>query len=334
MSDFAVVEVDSSALPDGAGTEATLASLEGKDFATEITQATLSTEATLVAADTKLGTIDGVLDSIKDTDGIKKITDQLPAGANEIGKVAQGTKAAAADAWPTVLYDASGNPVSVMLDGAVYRIRGESLLVGKAAGVGANKEVSVIDDPDVAATKRLQVEMAVKPGSVIGTTVAAPSAKSAIAAPLLNAASDNMVVDGSVAPVDFLYTAHATLDTVPTYIRVTMILSALNWGNFGKGGGVLTNGISLLVRLDGAVADSLLFLAIRNVDFLRAADGFTEFGAGSDVIAGSVYFSGAERILAGSSDHVTVRIADELDGVLKGVEYLTGTLYGYLTDPV
>ena len=85
-----------------------LASLDAKDYATETTQATLATETkleavrvllvsldgkdfatetTLSAADTKLGTIDAVLDSIKDTDGIKKITDQLPAGTNNIGDV-------------------------------------------------------------------------------------------------------------------------------------------------------------------------------------------------------------------------------------------------------
>lgn len=46
-----------------------------------------ATEETLVAADTKLGTIDGVLDSIKDVDGIKKITDSLPAGDNNIGNI-------------------------------------------------------------------------------------------------------------------------------------------------------------------------------------------------------------------------------------------------------
>lgn len=52
-----------------------------------------ATESTLSAADTKLGTIDAVLDTIKvvldaikDTAGIKKITDELPAGGQLIGK--------------------------------------------------------------------------------------------------------------------------------------------------------------------------------------------------------------------------------------------------------
>ena len=78
------------------------------------------------------------LDAIKDTDGIKKITDALPAGdnnignvdlasaipagTNEIGKVAQGTKAAGTEAWPGVLYDAAGNSVSVYPRGTLHML--------------------------------------------------------------------------------------------------------------------------------------------------------------------------------------------------------------------
>jgi len=67
---------------------------------TEDTLATRASETTLSAADTKLGTIDGILDSIKDTDGIKKITDALPAGTNTLGKIDQGVAASVDDAWP------------------------------------------------------------------------------------------------------------------------------------------------------------------------------------------------------------------------------------------
>lgn len=81
----------------------------------------LATEATLASLEAKVAT-ETTLASIKDTDGIKKITDPLPAGTNEIGKVAQGTKAAPAGAWPVVLYDAAGNPVAVTLDGSIYRL--------------------------------------------------------------------------------------------------------------------------------------------------------------------------------------------------------------------
>lgn len=99
----------------------------------DVALSTRATEATLSAADTKLGTIDSVLDSIKDTDGVKKITDPLPAGTNEIGEVAQGTKAANADAWPIVQVDSSGNPATITLDAGVYRQE----VVGKVTVVGA-----------------------------------------------------------------------------------------------------------------------------------------------------------------------------------------------------
>lgn len=97
-----------------------------------------STEATLLAADERLTTIDAVLDSIKDTDGIKKITDQLPAGTNEIGKVAQGTKAAGSGAWPQVLYDAIGNAVGVVLDGTIYRLQAQAKIVRASDGAQIN----------------------------------------------------------------------------------------------------------------------------------------------------------------------------------------------------
>ena len=79
------VAVETSALPSGAATSAkqdtgktSLATMAATDFATEAKQDTLiakdfSTEATLA--------------SIKDTSGIKKITDALPAGDNNIGNV-------------------------------------------------------------------------------------------------------------------------------------------------------------------------------------------------------------------------------------------------------
>jgi hypothetical protein len=87
-----------------------------------------ATEDTLTAADTKLGTIDGVLDSIKDTDGIKKITDELPAGTQEIGLVGQGTKAAGSDAWTTVLYTASGEAIKIYTGGGYSTLAAESMI--------------------------------------------------------------------------------------------------------------------------------------------------------------------------------------------------------------
>ena len=50
---------------------------------------------------------EATLASIKDTDGVKKITDPLPAGTNEIGKVAQGAAAVATAPWSIRASDGS-----------------------------------------------------------------------------------------------------------------------------------------------------------------------------------------------------------------------------------
>jgi len=96
-----------------------LVSLDGKDYATQTTLATRASEATLA--------------SIKDTDGIKKITDELPAGTQEVGKVAQGTKGVGTNAWPVQLYDSAGNPATITNDAGVYRVE----ISGKVQTVGA-----------------------------------------------------------------------------------------------------------------------------------------------------------------------------------------------------
>jgi hypothetical protein len=154
----AVTLYDSSGNEIAPAKETTLASLEGKDFATQTTLATRASEATLEAARLLLVALDGkdfatqttlatrsseatleaarlLLVSIKNTDGIKKITDgvQLNAGTAEIGKVAQGTKAAGADAWPIALFDEDGNAIDTQLDAGVRRLE----IAGKVQVTGA-----------------------------------------------------------------------------------------------------------------------------------------------------------------------------------------------------
>lgn len=104
------------------------------------------------ATDSSVQAITTALTAIKDTDGIKKIVDALPIGTNEIGKVAQGTKAAASAAWPIYLVDNSGNVIGVVLDGAVYRLRTESKIVRASDGAQINpatqETLAAIKDTD------------------------------------------------------------------------------------------------------------------------------------------------------------------------------------------
>jgi hypothetical protein len=73
-------------------------SLDNKDFATETTQATLATEAKLETVRVLLNTISGIdfatettLSAIKDTDGIKKITDDVNTATVDGNNVALGS---------------------------------------------------------------------------------------------------------------------------------------------------------------------------------------------------------------------------------------------------
>lgn len=111
MSGFYIVEVDNEGFKvyDSGGTE--------------IDPATQATSAAIQSA----------LEAIRDTAGIKKITDPLPAGTNEIGAIEQGTKAALADAWPTVPTDAAGNAISSQDDAGIRRLE----IAGKVSVIGA-----------------------------------------------------------------------------------------------------------------------------------------------------------------------------------------------------
>lgn len=88
------VNINSSALPTGAATEAKQDALIAKDFATQTTLAAIlakiiAAPATEAKQDVIAGYIDGIealLTAVKDSDGIKKIADALPAGTNIIGK--------------------------------------------------------------------------------------------------------------------------------------------------------------------------------------------------------------------------------------------------------
>lgn len=97
---------------------ALLATIDADTSKLDVLLSTRASEVTLVAADTKLSTIDSVLDSIKDTDGIKKITDELPQGTQEIGAVKQGTKAVDTGAWPFKFTNAAGSLVASLTNDA------------------------------------------------------------------------------------------------------------------------------------------------------------------------------------------------------------------------
>ena len=157
------MQADALPLPAGAATEtkletvrALLATIDADTSNLDVLLSTRATEATLAAQRADIASllvnsadIETILTAIRDSAGIKKITDQLPAGTNEIGKVKQGTKAALKDAWPTVLTDDDGNAFSSSLDVGVRRqeIAGKVSIVGASPPPATNSFSVFADTP-------------------------------------------------------------------------------------------------------------------------------------------------------------------------------------------
>jgi hypothetical protein len=174
------VSAASLPLPAGAATEATLAtlatetkleavrallaSLDGKDFATQ---------TTLALADGRLTTIDAVLDSIKDIDGIKKITDELPAGTNVLGRtrVRSSTKGTSTEA------DVTSRAVDANIE-ALHVDATHSTQPVKLASADGTKIATLTDDAGVIrqeVTGKVSVIGAVPPPSTTGAIIYANS---------------------------------------------------------------------------------------------------------------------------------------------------------------
>ena len=314
--DFATQTTLASILVDTGQIEALLATIDADtstlaavDFATQTTLAAfktafdardLATQTTLAAADAKLATIDAVLDAIKDTAGIKKITDQLPAGTNEIGKVAQGTKAIATGAWPAALYDSTGD---------------EKL----------GQKVMALSIPVTMASNQPAIPVSV------GAAASEGAVTEFVTLTGLPAGSHNMVVDGTT-PKTFTFPADATRDIVLTGVR--LVFSAAFFGfdgnTFGKGGGALPNGVQMNIVANNGIFTATLANLVVNEDFFRLLQFSISQAGSTDVMAATLPFQGRVVLEGGTADKVQVVIRDDLSSGARGITYFTGTVYGVL----
>lgn len=302
---------------------AKLTSLDGKDYATQTTLATRAAEATLQTADGRLATIDAVLDSIKDADGVKKITDQLPAGTNEIGKVAQGTRAAAAAGWPEYLVDASGNVVGVVLDGAVYRLQTDSKVAQGAS------DLVTLEALDVSTgIGRLKATLYSPGGDPVAFPAVSADIKNEFAE---NAGSSSLLVDGSGTPVVFSYDADATYDISIQEIHFTIVDNALTFGSgyFGGIAGPLTNG--MLVQADLASGTTDIYNIVDNESFVNFASpgGFQWVPSNRDLMSCGYTVGGGLILRGGSSDKIKVTVRDDIDAAANYMRcFIKGNLLG------
>lgn len=276
------------------------------------------------------------LAAIKDTDGVKKIVDALPAGANEIGKVAQGTKAAGSGAWPTVLYDASGNVIDSILDNSIRRLQTRGPVVGQTAGAGAEKKVTVIDDVTTATHKRLQVEADIKPGATIAVASSPGAPEDLFVTEAKNAGSPDMNVDGSGTPVVFNVPADATNDIQLREFR--FIISGpktmkMDGATFGEGAGLLTNGILIEAIVNNGITVTLANIR-RNEGFAKLTSStglnflYSENGVAT-LIVSSVVFGGRTLLKAGTGDQLKITIRDDLtSGGARKVKFFQAVSFG------
>lgn len=286
------VDVVSSALPSGAATETTLS--------------TRATEATLLAADGRLTTIDSVLDSIKDTDGIKKITDQLPAGTNEIGAVAQGTRAAAAAGWPEYVVDSAGNVVGVVLDGSVYRLQADAKVAKGASALGHLEGIDVSTG-----VVRLKASMFTQAGDPVSFPSVSESIKNEFA---LNGSSSDLLVDGSTTPVVFEYLADSTNDISLQEMRFTAAANSITFGSdaFIGTAGPLTNGLLVEVLVESGTVT--LYNLVQNESFVNFSSpgGFDWVVSSKDMMTSNYVIGGGLSLRAGTTDKVRVTVRDDL----------------------
>lgn len=265
-----------------------------------------ATEDTLSTADGRLATIDSVLDSIKDVDGVKKITDQLPAGTNEIGAVAQGTKAAAANAWPQYVVDSAGNVVGVVLDGALYRLQTDAKV---AKGASALVHLDAIDTGT--GTGRLEATLLTPAGDPVSFPSVSESIKNEF---VLNTGSSDLLVDGSTTPVAFEYSSDPTHDIALQEIRFTMAANSITFGTdyFGSKAGPLTTGT--LVEVVVASGTVTLYNLKQNEDFVNFSSpgGFEWVVSSKDMMTSDYVIGGGLVLRANSTDKVRVTVRDNL----------------------
>jgi len=249
------------------------------------------------------------LASIKDTDGIKKITDQLPAGTNEIGKVAQGTKAAGAGAWPQVLYDVDGHVVGVVIDGALYRLQVEGKI---AKGSSDLVHLDALDTTE--GSGRLKATLYSPEGEAIAFGSVPPSAASIRNAFALNGASSDLRVNGSVTPAVFSYVADAGQDISLQEIKFVMASNSITFGSdyFGATSGPLPNG--LLVEVVSGGVPGTIYSLKQNESFVNYASpgGFEWVVSSKDMMSSSYLIGGGLKLIHGTGDMVRVTVRDNL----------------------
>jgi len=213
----------------------------------------------------------------------------------------------------SILYDAAGNAVGVLQDGAVYRLQTEAQLATGA-------KVQLTDgthDAEVTSDGRLLVS-------------AGRSAKGRVCARLVDSGGDfEMAVDGDPTPAVFEWNpGSVAVDGVD--LSLIMEDGTIKFGDkFGGITGPLDNGLLLEVKAEDAAVTLYLFKRTRELLQCSVAGGFDLYAAIPDILRAEFSLEGFRFMPSGTyatDDYVRATVQDDIDGldhlsiVFHGVE--------------
>jgi len=306
----AVILYDSAAHPVGVELDGSIYRLQtqtklatGHGLATEAKQDVLEASLTSIEGDTD--NLDVALSSRASestADLIRAKTDNLD--------VALSTRTKPSDLQKTVLHDGSGNPVGIILDGAVYRLQSESKIAK-----GSSDLVSLDAIDTISGQGRLKATLYSLGGEPIAFTSAPPDPSSIRNSYVLNGSNDSLLVDGSVTPVEFTYEADSTYDISLQEMKLTIASNSITFGNgyFGAVSGPLTNGV--LVQITAGGNTGTVINIQQNEGFVNFASpgGFQWVVSSKDLLSTTWLIGGGLRLYAGTSDRVSVTVRDDID---------------------
>lgn len=285
-------------------TQTTLAAILAQldvDLSTRASESTLSSQLDITVSalrDAILGTgnktltdLETTLDAIKDTDGVKKITDQLPAGTNLLGKV---------DAR---LQDGSANLITSEVQGANRRLHVNAQLAAGTSILGSVKITDGSETAEVTADGRLRVD----PSSIA-------TGQGILNQHLLNASSDEMAIDGGAGTV-FSWTPGSVHDVEGISLAVIVEDATIQFGDHWGGIDDLPNGLLIEARADDTDYTIANLQRTRELFQLTAPGGFDVYAATPDCCRGEILISGL-IFRKSSSDYIRVTVRDDLTGLV------------------
>lgn len=208
--------------------------------------------------------------------------------------------------------DGNGNPVGIILDGALYRFQTDS----KAAKGVTSGGLVHLDALDTSAGRgRLKATLYSQEGEPIAFGSVAQNPASIRNAFVANGGgATSLLVNGSATPVVFTYNCDATYDISVQEVKFVLAANGVTFGTnyFGSVGGPLTNG--LLVEIIAGGNTGTVANLKQNEDFVCFASpgGFEWVVSSKDMMSSNWLVGGGLKLIHGTSDKIQVTVRDNI----------------------